>query len=86
MITLKQYDNLLRECRPAAATSKEGSHFVMTDCLFDEIKTVCDTLSNKEHTTYYFLGLRVEVVETRLPLYKWWIVGPGKGGGLHEIV
>lgn len=62
MITLKQYDNLLKECRPAAATSKVGSRIIMTDCLFNELK---------------------DVIETRIPLYRWWIVAPWKDGGLN---
>lgn len=83
MITLKQYDNLLKACRHAAATSKSSSHFLMTDSLFNDLKTVFDTLHEKENTTYYFLGLRVEVVATSCPLYRWWIIEPGKDGGLN---
>jgi hypothetical protein len=84
MITLKQYDELLKVCRHAAATSKVGSYFVMTDSLFNEIKAVCDVITDDtEIRYYYFLGLRIEVLETALPVYRWWIVAPGKGGGLN---
>ena len=86
MITLKQYDNLLKECRPAAATSKVGSRIIMTDCLFNELKAVFDTLTDNQCIKYYFLGLRVEVIETSIPLYRWWIVAPGKDGGLNETI
>lgn len=82
MITIKQYDTMLKEFRSAAATSIAGSYILMTDCLFDDLKTVFNTLSNKGETIYYFFDMRVEVVETQIPQYRWWIVAPGKGGRL----
>lgn len=81
MITLKQYDNLLKECKYAALNSKRGSCFLMTACLFDELKTVFDSLSDDGSTLYYFCGLRVEVIETNCPLFRWWIIE--RGGDLN---
>lgn len=84
MITIKQYNDLLQELRPAVLTAPKGSEILMTESLFKELNSVMDQLCVDKQIRCYFPGLHVQVVVTKTRLLRWWIV---KGqGSINEAI
>lgn len=83
-MTIKQYNDMLQELRPAVIVAAKGSEILMTDSLFKELNSVLDQICTDTRIRYYFLGLHVQVIVTETRQLRWWIV---KGqGSINEAL
>lgn len=86
-MTIKEYHDFYVEIS-SAVVNYLFSDILMTEDLFEELRSTCDFIVQREngidYRIYYLLGHRVSIVKTEKRQLRWWLTV--KGGKVHETI